>query len=302
MADNVTLPGTGAAVASDDIAGAQYQRIKLIHGADGVNAGDVSTANPLPVVDAAGNVLTGAVDEAAPGDDTASAGTNGRLQRVAQNVTAGNAILATIDTAVDAANVTLTALDAAVDAMSVKLPAALGIQTAAASLSVAPASDASFALTSTGYRSAIVTTRPANVTPYTAGDVVGGAIAFTTIGPSAGHIIITSVDLRYDVAAIPAGMTSFRLHLYTVTPPSATADNAAWDLPAGDREAYIGYIDIGSPADVGSTLFVQLDGLNKQAKLATAETSLYGYLVTNGGYTPAANSETFRASLRALAI
>lgn len=48
MADNVTLPGTGLDVATDDIASKHYQRIKLIHGADGVNDGDVSSTNPLP--------------------------------------------------------------------------------------------------------------------------------------------------------------------------------------------------------------------------------------------------------------
>lgn len=49
--DGVPLnPGTGGlTVASDTIGGQEYQRIKLIHGADGVNAGDVATANPLPV-------------------------------------------------------------------------------------------------------------------------------------------------------------------------------------------------------------------------------------------------------------
>lgn len=51
MADNVSLNSMtgGDTVAADDITGVKYQRIKLIHGADGVNAGDVSAANPLPV-------------------------------------------------------------------------------------------------------------------------------------------------------------------------------------------------------------------------------------------------------------
>ena len=51
MADNITLNTMtgGPSAATDDIAGNHYQRIKLIHGADGVNAGDVSSANPLPV-------------------------------------------------------------------------------------------------------------------------------------------------------------------------------------------------------------------------------------------------------------
>lgn len=51
MADNVTAnPGSGGAVfASDDISSVHYPRTKLTLGADGVNDGDVSSANPLPV-------------------------------------------------------------------------------------------------------------------------------------------------------------------------------------------------------------------------------------------------------------
>jgi hypothetical protein len=97
-------------------------------------------------------------------------------------------------------------------------------------------------------------------------------------------------------------MTSFRLHLYRETPPSALADNAAWDLPSGDRAAYRGYIDLGSPADVGSTLFCQVDQINKHVKLHSGETSLYGYLVTNGGFTPAANSEVYVPTLHAIGL
>ena len=51
MADNTTINvGTGGdVIGSDDIAGVKFQRIKLIHGADGVNDGDVSNTNPYPV-------------------------------------------------------------------------------------------------------------------------------------------------------------------------------------------------------------------------------------------------------------
>lgn len=54
MADNVTLPGTGAVVASDEVGGAQYQIIKLALGADGVAAlvalGQALMAASIPVV------------------------------------------------------------------------------------------------------------------------------------------------------------------------------------------------------------------------------------------------------------
>lgn len=49
MADNLAYtPGSGATVATDDIGGAHYQRIKLASGADGT-ATDVSAAAPLPI-------------------------------------------------------------------------------------------------------------------------------------------------------------------------------------------------------------------------------------------------------------
>lgn len=51
MADNTTLNAMsgGDSVGADEISGVKYQRIKLIHGADGTNDGDVSTSNGLPV-------------------------------------------------------------------------------------------------------------------------------------------------------------------------------------------------------------------------------------------------------------
>lgn len=51
MADNTTLnTGTGGdVIATDDIGGVKYQRIKLVIGADNTNDGDVASGNPLPV-------------------------------------------------------------------------------------------------------------------------------------------------------------------------------------------------------------------------------------------------------------
>ena len=50
MADDYTSnPGSGGVTfASDDVGGKHYARLKLVHGADGANDGDVSTANPYP--------------------------------------------------------------------------------------------------------------------------------------------------------------------------------------------------------------------------------------------------------------
>ena len=52
MADNIPLPNSTENIGADDIAGAKYQRIKVILGSDGINAGDVSSTNPMPVTGA----------------------------------------------------------------------------------------------------------------------------------------------------------------------------------------------------------------------------------------------------------
>ena len=51
MSDNVTAnPGSGGATfATDDISGVMYPRTKIVLGDDGVNGGDVSVANPMPI-------------------------------------------------------------------------------------------------------------------------------------------------------------------------------------------------------------------------------------------------------------
>lgn len=139
-------------------------------------------------------------------------------------------------------------------------------------------------------------TRAANTTAYTAGDVVGGVITFSV--PSGKHLLITTADLRINIGSIPSGMGSFRLHLYRVTPPSAYVDNDAWDLPSGDRSAYIGYVDIGAPIDLGSTLFSQADGVNKHVYVNGGVSAIYGYMQTTGAYTPASNSEEYVPCIR----
>lgn len=148
---------------------------------------------------------------------------------------------------------------------------------------------------SAAYRSAVSLTRTNDTNAYSANDVIGAAtgstaaLTFASIGPSAGgEVVVTSASLEVDVSAVPSGMANMRLHLYSVTPPSALGDNAAWDLPSGDRASYLGYIDLGTPVDLGSTLYVAADGINRQITLASG--SVYGYLVTIGAYTPSAQA------------
>ena len=221
--------------------------------------------------------------------------------------TAGNATLANILLAADgmealetAGNATLANILLATDGLETLIAATNALLTTANGFVIGGITPVSLA--PAAMRAQVSTARPANVTAYTAGDVVGGAISFPSMGLVGGHIMLTSVDVRMDIAALPSGMTNLRLYLYTATPPSALADNAVWDLPAGDRTSFIGYIDLGTPVDLGSTLFAQVDAINKQCKLGAAQTALYGYLVTTTEFTPAANSEVYVTTLRAVAL
>ncbi len=141
-------------------------------------------------------------------------------------------------------------------------------------------------------------TRPGNATPYNALDVLGAtaaALTFASFGEAGKMYMITQARLRIDVAAIPSGMVGWRLHTYNVTPPSAPADNAAFDLAAGDRASYLGYLDMSAPIDAGATLVCQDLNIGKQVKLLG--TSLFGLLQTLGGFTPAGNSEVYHLDL-----
>lgn len=144
------------------------------------------------------------------------------------------------------------------------------------------------------YLSTVTITRPSNTTAYTAGDVVGDTngsaiITLNNIGPSGGYILIQSVSLIFSDTTVPSGMGAFRLHLYNAI-PTAIVDNAAFDLASGERSSYIGYVDLSTPSDFGSSLYVQGDYSGRLAKLATNSTTLYAELETRGAYTPASAS------------
>ena len=148
-------------------------------------------------------------------------------------------------------------------------------------------------------------TRTADTNAYLANDVLGAAtgstaaLTFADIGPQNGRIMITSTSLTINSTGIISGETSYRLHLYNITPPSALGDNVAWDLPSGDRASYLGFLELGTPVDLGSTLYVETNGINKQVVLVTG--SLFGYLVTIGPYTPT-SARVHNIKLHSLAV
>lgn len=155
-----------------------------------------------------------------------------------------------------------------------------------------------------GFRSEVTFSRPANTTAYTANDVVGSATSaiheFTQVGPRGGDLIVFAAELFVNLSAVPSGMGAFRLHLYSSS-PTAIADNAAFDLVAGDRDAYMGFAEFSTPEDLGSTLFSQARFVYMEAQLVSGVTSLFAQLETRGAYTPT-SGEGYRLRLRTIEV
>lgn len=143
------------------------------------------------------------------------------------------------------------------------------------------------------YKPVISFARPGNASGYTAGDVVGStstaAHQLANAGPTGGAVLVQSVDMFIDHNAVPAGMTGFRVHFFNVA-PSGVADNAVFNLLAGERSSYCGYADLATPQDLGNTIWTQSDYVGRMIKLASGQTSLWAEIETRGAYTPASGT------------
>lgn len=130
---------------------------------------------------------------------------------------------------------------------------------------------------------------------YTAGDVVNVAKVFSftltkdgiAVPPGSTIRILTS-SLKIDATAVIASETSYTLHLYSRTPPSAQANNDAWTLASADLPYYFGSLALGTVADLGAAVYVKTGAHDLDIGLESNVSSIYGVLVTVGGPTLAA--------------
>jgi hypothetical protein len=127
---------------------------------------------------------------------------------------------------------------------------------------------------------------------YSAGDIfsVAQEFAFTfadgTAVPSASLIRILTTVVKIDITALQASEGAYVLQCYSVTPPSAQADNAAWTLASADLPSYRGSLALGTPADLGAALYIKTPNIDTDIKLASS--SLWGELQTTPGFTATA--------------
>jgi hypothetical protein len=145
------------------------------------------------------------------------------------------------------------------------------------------------------YSSATIT-RPDNTTAYAAYDMVGqkavveanaGTAVLEFLNVGEGAIVLDEVNLRIDLNAVPANMAGFVLHLFSTAPATSLLDNGAFNLAAADRDLYLGAVAIGTPVDIGDTLYISA---TPAKRIILTGGKLYGVLVTVGNYTPASKT------------
>jgi hypothetical protein len=145
-------------------------------------------------------------------------------------------------------------------------------------------------------------TRAANTTAYTATapnfDVYGGLFELQNIGQAGKGIFLSYFEISLNLSAVPSGMSSFRVYLYP-TAPTNIADNSIWTIGSDPVLDPVGFNVSVSLAQGGGKVVGVVRDLNQLFILNS--TSLWGYLVTNSAFTPAANSETGTIRARSFA-
>jgi hypothetical protein len=143
--------------------------------------------------------------------------------------------------------------------------------------------------------------RPNDTSQYALGNVVSlSTTSATNLSWSVGtsSIMINHAGYINSDAAIPAGQSGLKLHLYN-SAPTAIADNASYNLVVADYNKYIGYIQFDTPTDFGNTNASQNTNVGIVCKSQAGV--LYGMLVTDTAFTASALT-TISITLRGMQV
>jgi hypothetical protein len=245
MADNVTLPGEGAVVATDDDGTAQHQYVKLEFGADGVQT-KVDGSNPLPVAGSVSSVVPGTTATAlGKAEDAAHTdGDTGVLLLGVRGYTGAGS-------------------DGDYSAVAVAADGHLQVETHADQLRIQTVSSGLTILT----------------TAYTAGDQVGPMFTLANAARvSGGTGRITGVTLMDESDIIGAYDVVFCRSNITLA-----ADNAAFAISDADALNVVGLVPLAGAYDIGGNRLAQAFNLNIPYD-CLGGTSLFAALITRVGH------------------
>lgn len=128
---------------------------------------------------------------------------------------------------------------------------------------------------------------------YSAGDIMGGLLTFSSICPQAGTgLVIQELIFGFKSAVTP----SLQLVLFNADPTGTTqTDNAAYSLAVADMGKVIAALPINSLGgylvDHGTPNTIHLNNMALAVKPTSASTTLYGLLVDLTGVTLSSTSD-----------
>lgn len=128
----------------------------------------------------------------------------------------------------------------------------------------------------------------AGVGAHAANDVVaiadGTILELETGLPAGSSGMILSCVTTINQNAVFANGAGYRVHVFD-EPPAKIADNAAWDLPLVSLPHYLGYFDVSTLVDIGTSVVALDTGINLDFTLAEGDTKLYCQVMCKGGET-----------------
>lgn len=152
-------------------------------------------------------------------------------------------------------------------------------------------------------------TRPSDTTAYASGDAVANSTTAGSVTPLSWTVTsdVGGSGMVRRARLTKSGTTvtnaSFRLHLFTASPTTASGDNAA--LSTAGVASWVGYIDLDLSAmtnfftDGAKVIGVPAVGSEINFDLPTTAVKLYGLLEARAAYTPT-SGETFTVDLEVL--
>lgn len=207
MADNINLPsgdGLGPEVALDDIGGVKYPRSKITIGDDGVNDGDVSASNPLPVT---GTIAVTGVATAA--NQATIIGHVDGIESLLTTIDADTSALASVDFVTGSDVVSLGVIGGGVEASALRVTLAndstgvLSVDDNSGSLTVdAPVDTPVFVRLSDG--SAAISTLPVSLASVPSHDVTNAG-TFAVQASQAGTWNVTNIS---GTISLPTGAST----------------------------------------------------------------------------------------------
>lgn len=112
----------------------------------------------------------------------------------------------------------------------------------------------------------------------------GTAQEFKGIASGPGQLVtLVNASLRIDGSS---ETSTWQLHLYDVTPPSANADGTSFSIVSGDRASYLGFIALAQVVAYGASCYIENNNIQKVIK--TRSGSVFAYLVNGTTVTPGA--------------